>query len=125
MYIYSFEKLEVWNEAKEFTKSIYLLTSKFPDSEKFGLISQLRRAAVSICSNIAEGSARKSNKDKAHFTTMAFGSSVEVINQLILSFELNFINELDYQKLREALESVTNKLNGLCTFQLSKATENP
>jgi len=125
MYIYSFEKLEVWNEAKEFTKSINLLTSKFPDSEKFGLISQLRRAAVSICSNIAEGSARKSNKDKAHFTTMAFGSSVEVINQLILSFELNFITELDYQKLREALESVTNKLNGLRTFQLSKATENP
>jgi four helix bundle protein len=125
MYIYSFEKLEVWNEAKEFTKSIYLLTSKFPDSEKFGLISQLRRASVSICSNVAEGSARKSYKDKAHFTTMAFGSSVEVINQLILCFELNFITELDYQKLREALESITNKLNGLRTFQLSKSTENP
>ncbi len=125
MYIYSFEKLEVWNEAKEFTKSIYLLTSKFPDSEKFGIVSQLRRASVSICSNVAEGSARKSYKDKAHFTTMAFGSSVEVINQLILCFELNFITELDYQKLREALESITNKLNGPRTFQLSKATENP
>ncbi len=124
MYIYSFEKLEVWNEAKEFTKSIYLLTSKFPDSEKFGLVSQLRRASVSICSNVAEGSARKSYKDKAHFTTMAFGSAVEVINQLILSFELCFITELDYKKLREALESVTNKLNGLRTFQISKATEN-
>lgn len=124
MYIYSFEKLEVWNEAKEFTKSIYLLTSKFPDSEKFGLVSQLRRASVSICSNVAEGSARKSYKDKAHFTTMAFGSAVEVINQLILSFELCFITELDYKKLREALESVTNKLNGLRTFQISKSTEN-
>ncbi len=124
MYIYSFEKLEVWNEAKELAKSIYLLTSKFPDSEKFGLISQLRRASVSICSNIAEGSARKSYKDKAHFTTMAFGSSVEVINQLILSFELNFITENDYIKLRQDLESVTNKLNGLRAFQFSKATEN-
>ena len=59
MYIYSFEKLEVWNEAKEFAKSIYFLTSKFPDSEKFGLVSQLRKASVSICSNVAEGSARK------------------------------------------------------------------
>jgi four helix bundle protein len=49
MYTYSFEKLEVWNEAKEFAKSIYILTSTFPDSEKFGLISQLRRASVSIC----------------------------------------------------------------------------
>ena len=55
MYIYSFEKLEVWNESKEFTKSIFTLSSNFPDSEKFGLVSQLRRASVSICSNIAEG----------------------------------------------------------------------
>ena len=78
MYTYSFEKLDVWKEAKEFTKSIYILTSTYPDSEKFGLISQLRRASVSICSNIAEGSARNSFKDKAHFTTMAFGSAIEV-----------------------------------------------
>jgi four helix bundle protein len=104
MYIYSFEKLEVWNESKEFTKSIYILTSTFPDSEKFGLVSQLRRTSVSICSNIAEGSARKSFKDKAHFTTMAFSSTVEVLNQLILSFELDFIKEKDYLKLRQDIE---------------------
>lgn len=124
MYIYSFEKLEVWNESKEFTKSIYTLTSKFPDSEKFGLVSQLRRASVSICSNIAEGSARKSFKDKAHFTTMAFSSTVEVLNQLILSFELDFINEKDYLKLRQDIESVTNKLNGLRNYQIDKSIEN-
>jgi four helix bundle protein len=124
MYIYSFEKLEVWNESKELTKSIYLLTSIFPDSEKFGLVSQLRRASVSICSNIAEGSARKSFKDKAHFTTMAFSSTVEVLNQLILSFELNFINEKDYLKLRQDIESVTNKLNGLRNYQIDKSNEN-
>ena len=124
MYIYSFEKLEVWNESKEFTKSIYTLTSKFPDSEKFGLVSQLRRASVSICSNIAEGSARKSFKDKAHFTTMAFSSTVEVLNQLILSFELDFIKEKDYLKLRQDIESVTNKLNGLRNYQLDKSLDN-
>ena len=124
MYVYSFEKLEVWNEAKDFAKSIYVLTSKFPDSEKFGLVSQLRRASVSICSNIAEGSARSSYKDKAHFTTIAFGSTVEVLNQLILSFELNFISENDYLKLRLDIESVTNKLNGLRKFQISKAIDN-
>ena len=123
MYIYSFEKLEVWNESKEFTKSIYRLTSKFPDSEKFGLVSQLRRASVSICSNIAEGSARKSYKDKAHFTTMAFSSTVEVLNQLILSFELDFIKEEDYLKLRQVIESVTNKLNGLRNYQIDKSLE--
>ncbi|WP_348810590.1 four helix bundle protein [Flavobacterium maritimum] len=123
MYTYSFEKLDVWNEAKDFTKSLYTLTSKFPDSEKFGLVSQLRRASVSICSNIAEGSARNSYKDKAHFTTMAFGSTVEVLNQLILSYELNFISENDYLKLRQNIESVTNKLNGLRNFQISKSAE--
>ena len=124
MYVYSFEKLEVWHEAKEFAKCIYLLTSEFPDSEKFGLISQLRRASVSICSNIAEGSARNSFKDKAHFTTIAFSSTVEVLNQLILSFELNFISENDYLKLRYDIESITNKLNALRNFQISKATIN-
>ncbi len=93
MYIFSFEKLEVWVEAKEFSKSLYAITLKFPDTKKFGIISQLRRASISIASNIAEGSARKSFKDKAHFTTMAFGSAVEVLNQLIISFELNFISE--------------------------------
>ncbi len=124
MYIYSFEKLEVWNESKEFTKSIYKLTSTFPDSERFGLVSQLRRASVSICSNIAEGSARKSFKDKAHFTTMAFSSTVEVLNQLILSFELDFIKEKDYLKLRLDIESITNKLNGLRNYQVDKSIEN-
>jgi four helix bundle protein len=123
MHIYSFEKLEVWNESKEFTKSIYKLTSTFPDSEKFGLVSQLRRASVSICSNVAEGSARKSYKDKAHFTTMAFSSTVEVLNQLILSFELDFIKENDYLKLRQDIESVTSKLNGLRNYQMDKSME--
>jgi four helix bundle protein len=123
MYTYSFEKLEVWNEAKEFAKSIYILTSTFPDSEKFGLISQLRRASVSICSNIAEGSARHSYKDKAHFTAMAFSSAIEVLNQLILSFELNIIIEDDYLKLRRDIESVTNKLNGLRNYQIDKSAE--
>ena len=85
MYVYSFEKLEVWVEAKELSKVIYTVTKDFPSDEKFGLTSQLRRASISICSNIAEGSARKTNKDKAHFTTMAFSSAVEVLNQVIIT----------------------------------------
>lgn len=123
MYTYSFEKLEVWIESKDFSKSIYLITSKFPETEKFGLISQLRRASISISSNIAEGSARKSFKDKAHFSTMAFGSAVEVLNQLIISFELDFINQDEYFYLRKNLESITNKLNGLRNYQMEKSTE--
>ncbi|EKT4549863.1 four helix bundle protein [Flavobacterium psychrophilum] len=123
MFTYSFEKLEVWVESKNFSKSIYLVTSKFPDNEKYGLISQLRRASISICSNIAEGSARNSFKDKAHFTTMAFSSAVEVLNQLIICFEIDFISENEYFKLRGDLESITNKLNALRTYQVNKSTE--
>lgn len=120
MYTYSFEKLEVWIEAKEFTKKLYSVTNSFPDSEKFSLVSQLRRASVSVCSNIAEGSARNTNKDKAHFTTMAFGSAVEVLNQIIISFELGFINNNVYQELRLLIESITNKLNALRNYQINK-----
>ncbi|MEE1899283.1 four helix bundle protein [Flavobacterium rakeshii] len=84
------------------------------------MVSQLRRASVSVCSNIAEGSARNTNKDKAHFTTMAFGSAVEVLNQIIISFELGFINNNVYQELRLLIESITNKLNALRNYQINK-----
>ncbi|WP_264560560.1 four helix bundle protein [Flavobacterium sp. N2270] len=120
MYTYSFEKLEVWQESKDFCVLIYKITSSFPDDEKFGLTSQLRRATVSISSNIAEGSARSTYKDKAHFTTIAFSSAIEVLNQLIIAFELNYISEETYQNLRGKIESVTNKLNALRKFQQSK-----
>ena len=123
MYIFSFEKLEVWIESKEFTKQIYTITLKFPDTEKFGLISQLRRASISIASNIAEGSARKSFKDKAHFSTMSFSSAVEILNQLIISYELKFITEKEYFDLRKNLESITNKLNALRNYQIKQSSE--
>lgn len=123
MYIYGFEKLEVWKEAKEFTKNIYKLTNSFPDSERFGLSNQLRRASVSICSNIAEGTTRNSFKDQAHFSTIAFGSAVEVINQLIIVFELGFISESEYLNLRQAIESITNKINSLKNYQLRQANK--
>ena len=120
MYTYSFEKLEVWKESKEFAKVIYSITAKFPNEEKFALTSQLRRASISVCSNIAEGSARKTNKDKAHYTTIAFSSAVEILNQLILAYELNFISEKEYSEMRKQIESITNKLNSLRNHQMNK-----
>ncbi len=120
MYIYSFEKLDVWVEAKNFTKDIYKLTSKFPETEKFGLTSQLRRASVSICSNIAEGTTRASFKDQAHFSTISFGSAVEVLNQLIIAFELGFISESEYSSARSLIESITKKINSLKTYQVKQ-----
>ena len=118
MKIYSFEKLTVWQESKELVKDIYRLTKDFPSEEKFGLISQLRRASISIASNLAEGTSRKTNKDKAHFTTISFSSAMEVLNQIIISKELNFISEKDYILVREKLEKISNMLNALRNSQL-------
>jgi len=118
-YIFSFEKLNVWVDSKELVKLIYVMTSKFPDEEKFGLTSQLRRASISISSNLAEGTSRNSVKDKAHFTTVAFSSLMEVLNQIILAKELNFLSEDDYNLLRESIEKVANKLNALRKSQLN------
>ena len=70
MYIFSFEKLKVWQDAIQLSKEVYKITSTFPNDEKFGLVSQMRRATNSIAANLAEGTSRNTNKDKAHFTTL-------------------------------------------------------
>ena len=119
MKTYSFEKLEVWKESIDLVKSIYKITNNFPSEEKFGLINQLRRASVSISSNLSEETSRNTNKDKAHFTTMSFCSVMEVLNQLIISKELNFISENDYILVRYKLEKITNMLNALRKAQLN------
>lgn len=108
-----FEKLEVWQNSRSFVKEIYTITTNFPDNEKFGLISQIRRASLSISANIAEGMSRKTDKDKARFISISFGSAIEVVNFLILANDLNMINEKDYMHLREKLEKITNQLNSL------------
>ncbi|HMC01589.1 MAG TPA: four helix bundle protein [Flavobacteriaceae bacterium] len=116
---YSFENLEVWKEAIELVKLVYKITNDFPSEEKFGLVSQLRRASVSIASNLAEGTSRKTNKDKAHFTTISFSSAMEVLNQLIISKELDFISEDNYSSIRDKIEKITNMLNALRNSQIN------
>lgn len=108
-----FEKLRVWQNAKEYTKDIYILTSRFPEYEKFGLTSQIRRATLSISANIAEGTARNTPKDKAKFINQSFSSAIEVLNFLILSNDLELISKDQYILLREKLEIITNQLNAL------------
>ncbi len=113
MYTFSFEKLHVWQETRKLTKLVYTVTREFPADEKFGLVSQMRRAAISVGSNIAEGSSRKSDSDQAHFYTMAFSSLVELLNQLILSFDLGFIDEQKYTEIRSEIELISNQINSL------------
>ena len=118
-YQFSFEKLNVWIDSKELVKLIYLITKEFPSEEKYGLTNQLRRASISIASNLAEGTSRNTNKDKAHFTTLSFSSLMEVLNQIIIAKELDFLNEENYQIIRLEIEKISNKLNSLRKAQLN------
>ncbi len=110
---YAFENLEVWQKSKELVASVYKLTSLFPQEEKFGLVSQLRRASISVSSNIAEGSTRWSRQDQARFYEISYSSLMEVLNQLILSQELGFITEEQTDKTRAELDMVSRMLNAL------------
>ena len=100
MYQFYFEKLEVWQNARSLTKDIYELTSFFPDGERFGLISQLRRAASSVGANVAEGMHRNTVKDKARFINQSFGSIMEVLHFIILSKDLMLVTETNYFEIR-------------------------
>lgn len=119
MYLHSFEKLNVWNESIDLVEIIYETTNKFPNEEKFGIISQMRRSSISITSNIAEGSSRITNKDKAHFSTIAFSSTMELLCQIIISKRLNYISEEEYLLLREKTVKVSNMINALKKAQLN------
>lgn len=116
MYTFSFERLEVWIKSRFLTKKIYKLTQSFPDSEKFGIVSQLRRAVISVCSNLAEGSSRKSKKDQSHFYNIAFSSLMETLNQLIISNDLEYIDPISLTELRNEIHTISLMLNRLISY---------
>ncbi len=91
--MHRFKDLEIWKKSRLFCSTVYEITSKFPESEKFGLTNQLRRASVSIPSNIAEGSSRNSNKDFSRFLQITLGSAYEIETQLLIAFDLSFIDK--------------------------------
>lgn len=95
--MHNFRDLIVWQKARFLVKDIYNLVSNFPIDEKFGLTSQIKRAVISISSNIAEGAGRDSDKDFIRFLDMANGSTFELETQLYLAFDLNFINKTDLE----------------------------
>lgn len=117
---FSFEKLKFWNDLRVFIKTIYELTKEFPDVERFGLVSQLRRACVSVSSNLAEGSSRTSSKDQAHFTQLSYSSLMEFLSQIIVSKDLNYLTQDEYQQLRIQIENLSRPLNALRNSQLKK-----
>lgn len=105
--------LKVWNNSISLVTKVYKITNDFPREELFGLTSQIRRSAVSIPSNIAEGAARTSKKEFLNFLSIALGSSSELETQLIISKNLNFISNDNYQVLINDLNEIQKMIHGL------------
>ena len=117
---FSFEKLDVWQNARVLAKNIYIATRSFPTDEKYGLTQQMRRAALSVCANLAEGTTRITAKDQAHFTTISFSSMMELLNHLIIAFDLDYINEEALRNFRSQIQPLSVKLSNLKKSQLSR-----
>lgn len=106
-------KLDVWRMSMDFVKEIYLVTEKFPSSELYGLTSQMRRAVVSIPSNLAEGAARKGSKEFKQFLNIAQGSISELDTQIELALLLGFIDKKNHSELMDKLTQISKMLYGL------------
>ena len=107
----NFRELKIWSSAISVAKEIYLLTDNFPDREKFGIISQMRRCSVSISSNIAEGCSKSSNKHLIHYLEISLGSAYELETQLILSRELGFIQSENYNLVYPQIDRLQKSIN--------------
>ncbi len=111
--IYHFEKLDVWQQSRQVVVAVYNLVKKFPVDERFGLCDQMRRAAISVPSNIAEGVSRVAVKETIHFLEIAFGSLMEVYCQLQIAMDLGYITEEEFNQIKPLIQSTSNMLNGL------------
>ena len=111
--MFRFEELQVWQKAVEFADRVYGVTRGFPNDERFGLTSQMRRAAVSVSSNIAEGSGRSSDKDFAHFVEIAYSSLMEVVSQTQVAVRQSFLEPQTRNELYERAEELARMLSGL------------
>ena len=110
---FRFEKLEVWQEARKINHVIYRLTKKFPREEMFAITSQIRRASISVSSNIAEGSGRNSDKDFAHFLEQAYASLMEVASLFFLGLDEGYVTEAELDPLFEETERLAKRIVAL------------
>ncbi|SMD34317.1 four helix bundle protein [Reichenbachiella faecimaris] len=108
-----YTKYQVWTDAVEFTVKIYTLTKSFPSDEKYGLISQMRRASVSISSNIAEGASRTSEKEFSRFIEISLGSAFELKTHMIVAEKLAYLDKEVFDKTIPELNEICKQLNGL------------
>ena len=122
MEVFQFEKLIAWKKAKELTLAVYPLVAKFPQHEQYALSSQIRRAVISIPSNIAEGTGRASSvKEKIHFLEIAFGSLTETYCQLLIAADLGYISKDEMMAVKPLFKEVSRLMSGLHNSYESKA----
>jgi len=123
--MFNFEKLDVWQKAIDFANLVYNETRAFPAEERFGLTNQRRRAAVSISSNIAEGSSRSSNGDFARFLEIAAGSVFEAVSQAFIAQRQGFWSDVQFRRIYNDAEEVSRMLSGLRKSLLSTLNSQP
>ena len=111
---YGFQRVIAWQKAHEFVLLIYKISKHFPDEERFGLTSQLRRAAISIEANIAEGYKKLGKSDKLRFLNIAQGSLEEYRDYHILAKDLNYINDDEYNQMKQSITTTSKFLNSYC-----------
>ena len=123
--MFRFEKLEVWQKAVDFADRVYAVTREFPDAKRFGLTSQMRRAAVSVSSNLAEGSSRSSDNDFARFVEIGYGSLMEVVSQSQIALKQGFLPPPGRDDLYASADELARMLSGLRSSLLRPKNEKP
>lgn len=121
MHLYAFERLDVWQVSRAFVKEVYRLLAQFPDFEMYNLTNQIRRAAVSVSLNIAEGTSRNSLKEQSRFSEVAYGSLLEVYCSLLIAKDLGYIDENDLSGISIRIQELSNKLNALKQSQIRRS----
>lgn len=118
--MFAYRKLDVYANSKKYVAEIYRLLQNFPNEERFAMCNQLRRAAVSITSNIAEGMGRFSDKEKLHFIEIAFGSLYETMSQIELALDFNYITQNEFVNMEEQVIVISKMLSGLRNSIISR-----
>ena len=121
MHLYAFERLDVWQVSRAFVKEVYRLLAQLPDFEMHNLTNQIRRAAVSVSLNIAEGTSRNSLKEQSRFSEVAYGSLLEVYCSLLIAKDLGYIDENDLYGISVRIQELSNKLNALKQSQIRRS----
>ena len=118
--MFRFEKLDVWNRSVTFAHHVYRMTRTFPESERYGLVSQMRRASVAVSANIAEGCGRTSDRDYSRFLDIAYGSLMETLSHATIARNEEFLRSEDQQELFNCAEEIAKMLSGLRTHLRSR-----